>query len=67
MKHSPDPALLPLTAPEVRRLLWRLVFGRRPPAEHVLRWSWWRRRHQARAQRCHWRTRLAKAQLEVRL
>jgi hypothetical protein len=23
----------------------------------VLWWSWWRRRHQARARRCHWRRR----------
>lgn len=67
MKHTPDPALLPLTAPEVRRLLWRLVFGRRPPADHVLRWSRGRRRHQARAKQCHWSKRLAGAQSEVRL
>jgi hypothetical protein len=67
VKHTPDPALLPLTVPEVRRLLWRLALGRRARADHVLRWSRWRRRHQARAKQCHWRKRLARAQIEVRL
>ena len=54
--------LLPLTVPEVRRLLWGVVWGRRPAAEASLRWSWWRRRHQARAKRCHYQRRLARAQ-----
>lgn len=34
--------LLPLTLPEVRRLLWNLVWSRLPAAEEVLRWSRWR-------------------------
>jgi hypothetical protein len=52
--------LLPLTVPEVRRLLWRLVWTTRQEADAVLHWSRWRRRHQARAKRCHYRTRLAR-------
>ena len=59
--------LLPLTVPEVRRLL-RGVMGRSaPPEEQLLAWSWWRRRHQARAKRCHYRRRLARGWLEMRL
>src|SRR5262245_44031508 len=55
-----DPAsepLIPLTVNEVRRLHATLTY----PAHslgHVLAWSRWRRRHQARARRCHYRRRL---------
>jgi hypothetical protein len=49
--------LVPLSVPEIRRLLGLLVWP--PPAEpeRVLGWSWWRRRHQARARRCHYQQR----------
>ncbi|MCA1717247.1 MAG: IS701 family transposase [Actinobacteria bacterium] len=50
---------VPLTVPEVRRLLWRLVLARKPPTERVLGWSYWRRCHQARAKRCHYQRRAA--------
>jgi len=53
-------ALIPLTVPEVRRLLWHLVWRRLPPPGEVLAWSRWRRRHQALARRCHYRRRLAR-------
>jgi hypothetical protein len=46
-----------VTVPEVRRLLWRLVWAAVPPVSHTLHWSTWRRRHQARAKRCHYRRR----------
>jgi SRSO17 transposase len=49
--------LLPLTVPEVRRLIWRLVWAHPVLREAVLAWSRWRRRHQLRAQRCHYRKR----------
>ena len=49
--------LLPLTVPEVRRLLWHLVWERPPSVEAVEHWSVWRRRHQQRARDCHWRKR----------
>lgn len=45
-------SLLPLTVPEVRRLLLALT---EPPERFRFRlaWSHWRRRHQAIAKRCH--------------
>ena len=50
--------LLPLTLPEVRRLLWALTWGKRPPpVARVIAWSRWRRAHQARARDCDWRQR----------
>jgi hypothetical protein len=49
--------LLPLTVPEVRRLLWHLVWEHPPSVEAVEHWSVWRRRHQQRACECHWRKR----------
>ena len=61
--------LLPLTVPEVRRLLWRLVWTHPPGPEAALRWSAWRRRHQQRARRAHWhrRTRPSARSREPRL
>ena len=49
--------LIPLTVPEVRRLLCRLVWSRPRAREHVLAWSTWRRRHQQRAKISHHRRR----------
>jgi len=49
--------LIPLTVPEVRRLLWGVVWRAFPSVEHVLAWSTWRRQHQAVAKRCHYRSR----------
>ena len=49
--------LLPPTVPELRRLLWYLVWAQPPDPEYVLAWSAWRRRHQQRARRCHWKRR----------
>jgi hypothetical protein len=40
--------------PEVRRLLWGVVWRAFPAVEHVLTWSTWRRHHQAVAKRCHY-------------
>lgn len=50
-------ALVPLSVPEFRRLLRRLLLTVIRPAEWVLAWSRWRRRHQAIAQACHRRRR----------
>ena len=52
--------LLPLTVPEVRKLLRRLVWERLTPAEQALAWSAWRRAHQQRARQCHYRARGAR-------
>lgn len=59
--EAPTPMLdlLPLTVPEVRRLLSRLIWCSLPSLQHTIAWSRWRRRHQARARYFHYRTRLA--------
>jgi hypothetical protein len=59
--------LLPMTVPEVRRLLRGLVWPSAPPDAVLLHWSRWRRRHQQRAKRCHYQRRLARSPAEVRL
>jgi hypothetical protein len=51
-------ALVPLTIPEVRKLLRQLLHEKGAWAE-VLAWSRWRRRHQRRAQICHYKRRAA--------
>ena len=47
-----------MTVPEVRRLLTRLVWTENQLPDFILSWSWWRRSHQARARRCHYKRRL---------
>jgi hypothetical protein len=51
--------LLPITVPEVRRLVYRLIWQPPPQPERILGWSVWRRRHQQRAKRSHYRRREA--------
>lgn len=55
-KHSFD-SLIPLTLPEVRRLLVRLVWPLATTPTHWQAWSIWRRRHQAVARMCHYKSR----------
>jgi len=52
-----DPGLIPLTVAEVKRLSG-LLTRTWQTARHYLHWSWWRRRHQARARWFHQRARL---------
>jgi SRSO17 transposase len=52
-----DPGLIALTVAEIKRLL-NLVSRTWRFATHHLHWTWWRRRHQARARWHHQRTRL---------
>ncbi len=52
-----DPGLIPLTAAEIKRVL-NLVTRTWQTIGHYLHWSWWRRRHQARARWFHQRARL---------
>jgi hypothetical protein len=52
------PSPIPLTVPEVRRLLGRLLFPLPRSAMAVLAWSWWRRCQQGRARVSHARQRL---------
>lgn len=51
--------LLPLTIPEVRRLLAQLLWPLPRSATIVLSWSWWRRCHQSRASFFHTKHRMA--------
>jgi len=53
-------ALLPLPVAEIRHVLWALSQASSRAAHRgVIRWSDWRRRHQAQARRCHYQRRLA--------
>jgi SRSO17 transposase len=52
-----DLGLIALTVAEIKRL-FTLVTRRLQPESHHLHWTWWRRRHQARARWYHHRTRL---------
>jgi SRSO17 transposase len=54
-----DPGMLPLTVPEIARLLAASLLRPRPPW-HATHWLDWRRRHQARSRWFHHRARLAR-------
>jgi hypothetical protein len=57
-KKDPEAeALVPLSVPELRRLLARTVWALVPPLAFILAWSLWRRRKQFRAKRAHYRRR----------
>jgi SRSO17 transposase len=55
----PEPGMIPLTVPEIKRLLAALT-TRPPPPLNVIHWDAWTRRHQARARWFHKRARLAR-------
>ena len=56
--HTPTPAgLIDVTVNELRRLLDALLLGAALTTTRLLRWSHWRRRHQARARDSHYRRR----------
>ncbi|HXL93577.1 MAG TPA: IS701 family transposase [Streptosporangiaceae bacterium] len=52
-----DPGMIPLTVPEVKRILAALTARPLPPP-HVIHWDAWTRRHQARSRWFHKRARL---------
>jgi len=52
-----DPGMIPLTIPEIKRLIAACTARSSPPG-HVIRWDAWTRRHQARARWFHQRARL---------
>jgi hypothetical protein len=60
--HPAPDDLAPLTCNEIQHLFTTLIARPAHDALHRLRWSQWRRRHQARARNCHYR-RQAAAQL----
>ena len=53
----PEPGMIPLTIPEIRRILAALTARPLPPP-FVIHWDAWTRRHQARARWHHQRARL---------
>lgn len=53
-RHPASDGLVPLTCNEIARLFITLVAQRLHDAAHRLRWSFWRRRHQARSQASHY-------------
>ena len=52
-----DDEFVALSVPEVKHLLCLLLWGSPPTPSVVRAWSLWRRRHQARARRAHYRRR----------
>ncbi|MGJ0490774.1 hypothetical protein [Methylobacter sp.] len=58
-------ALIPLTVPEVRKLLWQWRWRHPPRIMHIVGWSLWRRRHQAVARACYYRRRREKYNLQL--
>jgi SRSO17 transposase len=58
-RHPAPPGVIQLTCNEIQHLFAALVC--RPAGDHThrLRWSWWRRRQQARARACHYRRQAA--------
>lgn len=58
LRPGPDD-LIPLTCNEIQRLFIPLVARPVHEAGHWLRWSHWRRRHQARSQASHYRRQAA--------
>ncbi len=57
----PDPGMIPLTVPEVRRLIAAATARPWSPG-HIEHWSGWMRVHQARSRSFHQRTRLERDQ-----
>ncbi|MFL5883213.1 MAG: IS701 family transposase [Actinomycetota bacterium] len=58
-RHPPPLGLIPLTCNEIQHLFATLVAVPVADPGHRLRWSWWRRRQQARARACHYRRQAA--------
>jgi SRSO17 transposase len=54
-RHPPPLGLIPLTCNEIQHLFAALVAAPVADRGRRLRWSWWRRRQQARARACHYR------------
>jgi hypothetical protein len=54
-RHPPPLGLIPLTCNEVQHLFAAVACRPAGDRGNRLRWSAWRRRHQARARACHYR------------
>jgi hypothetical protein len=58
-RHPAPPGAIELTCNEIQHLFAALVARPAGDLGHRLRWSAWRRRHQARARTCHYRRQAA--------
>jgi hypothetical protein len=58
-RHPPPSGLIGLTCNELQHLFAALVTRPVGDPDHRLRWSLWRRRHQARPRACHYRRQAA--------
>jgi SRSO17 transposase len=58
-QHPAPPGAIELTCNEIQHLFAALVAVPVADPGHRLRWSWWRRRQQARARACHYRRQAA--------
>jgi SRSO17 transposase len=58
-RHPAPPGAIELTCNELQHLFAALVAVPVADPGHRLRWSWWRRRQQARARACHYRRQAA--------
>jgi hypothetical protein len=58
-QHPAPPGVIELTCNEIQHLFAALVCPPTSDRTHRLRWSWWRRRQQARARACHYRRQTA--------
>jgi hypothetical protein len=59
-RHPAPAGLIGLTCNEVQHLFAALLARPSRDLGHRLRWSLWRRRHQARARSCHYRQQAAR-------
>jgi SRSO17 transposase len=66
-QDTPSDELIPITVNELRRLFDALVLGKTATVEHILKWSNWRRKHQATARRCHYKRRSEPIELDLLL
>jgi hypothetical protein len=55
--------IVALTVTEIRRLIAAIVMRSPHSLAFLLQWSYWRRRHQAKAKRAHYRARGIQMQL----
>jgi hypothetical protein len=58
-RHPPPPGVIALSCSEIQHLFAGLVATPVADRGYRLRWSWWRRRRQARARACHYRRQAA--------
>ena len=58
-QHPPAPGVIALTCSQLQHLFVALVGRPVDDWRHRLRWSWWRRRYQARARRAHYQRQAA--------